>query len=308
MYELAISKNDMNRLRQLFSPHRNDNELAAKCTPAGSRARYEQVQCGNFRDLNSREWLNDEIINFMLRGYIENFADNIGCFNSFFMGNLLGMNGRGAPERDIPPWSPTGYYYDAVQTWHNRFQSGLFNLEHLFVPINVGQAHWNFIHVRPREKIIELYDSYGVRESNQIYLTQFARYMHQLYRDVHGGSTVSYGSWAEEWTILDASANSPVQSDNYNCGVFVILSAYLLSLGHQLRRGSYTTQMIEDNETRLKIAHLICKGDNRSEGGTCENKNGGKSLSPKRSIYIFSPITKFATYFPQLLKPRCYIW
>ena len=106
MYELAISENDMNRLRQLFSPHRNDNELAAKCTPAGSRARYEQVLCGNFRDLNSREWLNDEIINFMLRGYIENFADNIGCFNSFFMGNLLGMNGRGAQVRS-PITTPT---------------------------------------------------------------------------------------------------------------------------------------------------------------------------------------------------------
>ena len=135
----------------------------------------------------------------------------------------------------------------------------------MFVPINVGQAHWNFIHVRPREKIIELYDSYGVRESNQIYLTQFARYMHQLYRDVHGGSTVSYGSWAEEWTIRDASANSPVQSDTYNCGVFVILSVYLLSLGHQLSRGSYTTRMIMDNKTRLRIAHLIRKKDERPE-------------------------------------------
>ena len=306
MNKLAIGDSDMSSLLQLFSPHRNDSELAAVYHPSGSG--YEQVQCSNFRDLNSRKWLNDEIINIMLRKYVENFEDNIGCYSSFFMGHLLGMNEIGDKDRDIPPWSPTGYYYDAVQTWHNRFQSGLFNLEHLFVPINVGQAHWNFIHVRPREKIIELYDSKGVRECNQIYLTQFARYMHQLYRDVHGGSTVSYGSWAEEWTILDASANSPVQSDNYNCGVFVILSAYLLSLGHQLRRGSYTTQMIEDNETRLKIAHLICKGDNRSEGGTCENKNGGKSLSPKRSIYIFSPITKFATYFPQLLKPRCYIW
>jgi hypothetical protein len=225
--------------------------------------------------LGGRRWLDDEIINFMLMGYVENFGDNIGCYSSFFMSKLLGMNEQGRPHPDpnqhVDPWYPTGYFYGEVRRWHNRLQPGLFNLEHLFVPINVGRAHWILLHVRPREKKIELYDSYGVKEENQIYITQFATYLHQLYGVLHEDYDQSYESWEAEWSLSDESANSPSQSDGYNCGVFVILSAYLLSVGHQLRRGSYTQQMIMDNKTRLRIAHLIRCKDNRSEAETISN-------------------------------------
>jgi len=51
---------------------------------------------------------------------------------------------------------------------------------------------------------------------------------------------------------------------NYSCGVFTILSMYLLSCGHALSRYSYTQQLIYANKTRLKIAHLIWQKDERT--------------------------------------------
>ena len=141
----------------------------------------------------------------------------------------------------------------------------------------MGQTHWIFLHVRPLAKTVHLYDSCGIDPDNQIYLTAIEKYLHQLYcalnrngrhdfdrwRATREGKN-DFESWRSTWEFSDASNNSPVQRDNYSCGVFTILSMYLLSCGHALSRYSYTQQLIYANKTRLKIAHLIWQKDERT--------------------------------------------
>ena len=38
----------------------------------------------------------------------------------------------------------------------------VYDLDHLFVLINVGNSHWIFLHVQPKKKTVKLYDSVGV--------------------------------------------------------------------------------------------------------------------------------------------------
>ena len=248
----TLNENDLAAIRSLFNDS-DDNKVVSKFM-------NETMNCRSFRCLNTTEWLDDLSINFMGRAYVESTPDSVGWYSSFFMGQLLNRNGN-------------------VETWHNRFENGLFNLDHLFIPINVNNLHWIFLHVRPREKTVHLYDSCGrVERSNQIYLTEIKDYLYKLHtvlypdqndiqvqdfdswKDTRNGRR-HFRSWTKDWKFSDASRNSPVQTDHYSCGVFTTLSMYLLSKGHKLHRNLYTQQHIYDNETRLKIAHLIWKKD-----------------------------------------------
>ena len=270
-----IDANDMANLNRLFDPNRGNAELASKFQTS-------TVQCENFRRLNTTEWIDDETLNFMSVAYVDSSQEGIESYSSHFMSRLLNMNQIGDPAKKIRPWYPTNYQYKEVHRWHRRFDrgsgQGLFHLQHLFIPINVGQTHWIFLHVRPLAKTVHLYDSCGIDSDNQIYLTAIEKYLHQLYcalnrngrhdfdrwRATREGQN-HFESWRSTWEFSDASNNSPVQTDNFSCGVFTILSMYLLSCGHALSRYSYTQQLIYANKTRLKIAHLIWQKDERTE-------------------------------------------
>ena len=63
--------------------------------------------------------------------------------------------------------------------------------------------------------------------------------------------------WAAEWAFSDASTRSPVQTNGYDCGVFTIVSMYLLSQGHVLTPGSYSQATVARARIRMNIASLI---------------------------------------------------
>ena len=153
-----ISTNDMANLNRLFDPNRSNAELASKFQTS-------TVQCENFRRLNTTEWIDDETLNFMSMAYVDSSQEGVGSYSSHFMSQLLNMNPIGDPAKKIGPWCPTDYQYKEVHRWHRKFErgsgQGLFNLQHLFIPINVGQTHWIFLHVRPLAKTVHLYDSCG---------------------------------------------------------------------------------------------------------------------------------------------------
>ena len=52
-------------------------------------------------------------------------------------------------------------------------------LDDLCVPINVNNAHWLFLQVDTKNKIIELYDSMGVNSNNRENLTKTRRYLYE---------------------------------------------------------------------------------------------------------------------------------
>ena len=53
------------------------------------------------------------------------------------------------------------YDYSKVLGWSDHIDGGLFNLEQLFIPINVTDKHWIFIRVQFESKTIKIYNSFG---------------------------------------------------------------------------------------------------------------------------------------------------
>jgi hypothetical protein len=117
---------------------------------------------------------------------------------------------------------------------------------------------------------VKLYDSYGGyldgdardterRVKNQRYLTAMNRYLYMLISEGFDGPPEDVKLWTtvNDWTFSDASNCSPIQLNGYDCGVFTIVSMYLLSKGHVLTDQSYSQQLITNAKTRLNIASLI---------------------------------------------------
>lgn len=85
------------------------------------------------------------------------------------------------------------------------------------------------------------------------------RYLYMFTSEGFDGPPEDVKLWttANDWTFSDASNCSPIQRNGYDCGVFIIVSMYLLSKGHVLTDQSYSQQLITNAKTRLNIASLI---------------------------------------------------
>ena len=134
------------------------------------------------------------------------------------MNHLLGDNGMSFNFNDVEPW-------------FNRIAEigkggSVFDLDHLFVPINVGNLHWIFLHVQPKKKTVKLYDSLGSnrnsyahqqrRVKNKGYLAAMNRYLYMLISGGFDGGPVDMNAWTtgNNWTFSDASNSSPVQQSS----------------------------------------------------------------------------------------------
>ena len=62
------------------------------------------------------------------------------------------------------------YTFNQVRTWSNIIQGGVAAQDELYIPISADQTHWNFIRIKMREKVMELWDSLGERHSNSKFL------------------------------------------------------------------------------------------------------------------------------------------
>ena len=67
---------------------------------------------------------------------------------------------------------------------------------------------------------------------------------------------------------LIRSQNAPRQFNTYDCGVFTLVSMYLLSRGLELSSSTYDQQSIYRRKVRLCIAHLILQKNQLQEGAT----------------------------------------
>ena len=210
-------------------------------------------------------WIDDQVIDLFGHAFLRSSANNahvrIWYYECNFMNQLLGADGM-------------SFNFNEVEASSNIIAEigeggSVYDLDHLFVPINVGNSHWIFLHVQPKEKTVKLYDSYGVyrntdahrrrRVKNQRYLTAMNRYLYMLISEGFDGPPEDVKLWTtvNDWTFSDASNCSPIQLNGYDCGVFIIVSMYLLSKGHVLTDQSYSQQLITNAKTRLNIASLI---------------------------------------------------
>ena len=102
-------------------------------------------------------WIDDQVIDLFGHALLRSSANNahvrIWYYECNFMNQLLGADGM-------------SFNFNEVEASSNIIAEigkggSVYDLDHLFVPINVGNSHWIFLHVQPKEKTVKLYDSYG---------------------------------------------------------------------------------------------------------------------------------------------------
>lgn len=76
----------------------------------------------------------------------------------------------------------------------------------------------------------------------------------------------SYDAWKREWTYKDKSRQAPAQENTYDCGVFLIVSIYLLSRGLELASMTYNQRAIYSRKVREGIVHIILSRNQRQPG------------------------------------------
>ena len=165
-------------------------------------------------------WLNDNVINGYLdsvvdhglkaRGHRRGETPKLHAFNSAFYKNIT--------ERGV----------ESVKRWSRRPKiSGkdLLKVEHVFIPVNVGGAHWTLLVVSPAWKRIEYFDSLHGSSGAAI-------------RNAKAWIKMELGdAWDDhEWEVVEDPAlrgrgKGPRQSNGSDCGVFTITTAKMISLG-----------------------------------------------------------------------------
>ena len=163
------------------------------------------------------------------------------CFITHFMGELLEVED-----------SSVIYDHKKVQNWSDGVEGGLFNLDQLFVSINIANSHWIFIRADFGRKTIELYDSFGTANLHyRRYLWAMRWYLYdEKFKDVAFDQRPNFEQWKTTWAIRDMSSSSPRRTNGDDCGVFTILSIYFLSRGVQLSCSSYSQSCVVTRQLR----------------------------------------------------------
>ena len=68
-----------------------------------------------------------------------------------------------------------------------------------------------------------------------------------------------FEEWKLSWQTRDMTRHSPMQENDDDCGVFTILSIYLISRGVRLQRSSYNQNIVTNRKLRRCIALALMK-------------------------------------------------
>ncbi|CAM9747425.1 unnamed protein product [Ectocarpus sp. 13 AM-2016] len=163
-------------------------------------------------------WLNDEVVNMYMQ--LLSCRDKELCkanpsrrqshfFTSFFLTKLKGMDCK--------------YNYNGVKRWTRRVK--VFEMDKIFVPVNVSNAHWCMAVIFVQQKRIHYYDSMGgggksVREDLLLWLEDEDE-------DKNGDNATFE---PDDWTTAGTKvASTPQQENGSDCGAFAVSFASYLS-------------------------------------------------------------------------------
>lgn len=164
--------------------------------------------------LNPGCWINDEIINFFMQMLLEknNCCKSKQSFflSSFFMERLLCTDKK--------------YKFDNVRNWTKTIN--IYDQEHIFIPVNVSNTHWTLVVVSMLNRTIYYYDSCG--KSGLKFMNAVLRWL----GDVINSDNIKYRSYifTADWQKVNVK-DIPTQSNGYDCGIFVMMYAYVINEG-----------------------------------------------------------------------------
>jgi Ulp1 family protease len=114
-------------------------------------------------------------------------------------------------------------------TWGVSANLSIGDLEHIFIPVNVGCVHWLLLDVLPQHNKILCYDSLANQARTDAVTRPVARFMQEYSR--------STSSWSYQ------QCAPPQQRDGVNCGVFTLMYAFFCGQGMQIPQTLCTSNM-----------------------------------------------------------------
>ncbi|KAJ7357153.1 cysteine proteinase [Mycena albidolilacea] len=197
-------------------------ELLQKSGVISKYAR-EQVNDQDIVRLKPLKWLNDEVINFygaLILGRSESSKENP---------TTNGKAGKGKKPLDVHYFSTffwtklekEGYEKGRLAKWTKKID--IFSKDTILIPVNHGNVHWTAAAINFRQKRIESFDSM-LDDRSRVFklLRQYVDLEHRNKKK----APFDFTGW-EDYT----SADTPMQENGFDCGVFTCQFLESLSRG-----------------------------------------------------------------------------
>jgi hypothetical protein len=168
-------------------------------------------------------WLNSAIVDFYLK-LILNRHMRARASNPLFSFFILETHFiHFLQDRDIGlRRGNIGYNYDKVKSMTSTAKS--FELNSIFIPVNIGNYHWTFIHIDMMLKKILYYDSIDGSATAQKHFTLLRWWL----ADEAAAHSHVFDplEWSDIWV-----QDGPTQNNSMDCGVYVIKGIEQLTKG-----------------------------------------------------------------------------
>ena len=161
---------------------------------------------------------------------------------------------------------------------------------------------------------INLYDLMGLVDTrNRKYTAAIRRYLYDANLE-NEGSRGDFDTWKLGWALHDLSRYALKQRNNTDYGLFTILSIYLASRGVNLRRSTYTQEVVDTHCMRRSIALALMKSNDtppeglvahyftrvpathRATGAARTSRNGKRRRVESRVVVGSSKVQSSATF------------
>lgn len=105
------------------------------------------------------------------------------------------------------------------------------------IPVHADGTHWYLVVVDVVKKEIKAYDSLRNKKGDIIKsrMPMLEHVFHFLQDEFDNDRVVTNGHQRPEragWTLIDSQVDTPTQFNEFDCGLIVCISAFLLSLGY----------------------------------------------------------------------------
>ena len=193
----------------------------------------KSISAMNFVKITDHDWIGDEVVDYIGKTLMYDHNSS-HIFSTQFMTNLL---------NDI----------SNVKTWHTQMS---IDVNSLYIPIHKDGNHWLLSRIDFKEKQILLWNSSYKIEDHSNYLNKLMEYI-VCVQDQLVQANEENSKWHGNWTVQDKSCNCPKQCNFDDCGIFTILNLVLLINEVDLSANSYSQELIDNFNTRVRIAQIV---------------------------------------------------
>eukprot|EP00752_Nemacystus_decipiens_P018559 g16638.t1 len=182
-----------------------------------------QLTRASLKSLQPGTWLDDEVLNMCMN--LLQARDKELCqkdanrrpslfFNSFFFTKLTSDDPCGSFKFD----------YEGVKRWTHTVN--IFDLDKLYVPVNINKTHWCLVVVYIQRKRFNFYDSLGGR--GKAVIDSLVKWLKLEDEHKNGGKGTSGLEWDR---VRPNKETDPMQGNNHDCGAFLVSYAACINDG-----------------------------------------------------------------------------